>query len=509
MLILCNVLSVKVEAQGRFHKTVSTDRNGDGSMYGAMVGTSDGGFVLACNKQGKSGGITNIFLAKLDASSNIVWNRSIGGPYVEFATSLMKTTDGGFIITGFTFTTSQQVYDVLLVKTDSLGNPLWSKTFGGTTMEEGRSVRQTSDGGYIVTAFKYTPSMDSGDAYLIKTDANGDLEWTKTFNGIAEVASIRQLPDGGFILACDKYIAKYRHEICLLRTDNTGNIQWTKQFDGVGVDHVAAMLVVNDGLILAGHKSEQFPNKGGPVGMKLDLNGNVIWAKKYISIYDNNISSVWKTTDSGFVFSGGGDNMLLIKTDASGNLLWVNTIGQDFMVSENAFAVVQTADGGFLVSGSKGLDSVKIFLVKTDALGNSGCLDTMITHTAVDFMPNVLTPSFTIGTCDSTNSIGMSVDTGIIITTLCSSSLNVGETALPGNLLSTFPNPVNQTWNIDNSTGGEITVFITDIMGRNLVHTKTSSTVIKIDMGNYSNGIYLYRISNKEEILLQGKLSKQ
>ena len=86
MLILCNVLSVKVEAQGRFHKTVSTDRNGDGSMYGAMVGTSDGGFVLACNKQGKSGGITNIFLAKLDASSNIVWNRSIGGPYVEFAT---------------------------------------------------------------------------------------------------------------------------------------------------------------------------------------------------------------------------------------------------------------------------------------------------------------------------------------------------------------------------------------------------------------------------------------
>jgi hypothetical protein len=145
-----------------------------GDIAYSVQQTSDGGYILAGETDSFGAG-GDIFLIKTDASGNIQWAKTYGGTYSDYAYSVQQTSDGGYIVAGYTRSFGAGLSDVFLVKTDASGNISWAKTYGGTNGEGAFSVQQTSDGGYIVAGYTYSFSAGWDDIFLIKTDANGNI----------------------------------------------------------------------------------------------------------------------------------------------------------------------------------------------------------------------------------------------------------------------------------------------------------------------------------------------
>ena len=160
---------------------------GDVNDYGYSVQqTDDGGYIIVGNINDWLGlRMGDVYLIKTDYLGDTLWTKTFGRINSEVGHSVQQTTDGGYIVGGATSSedTTIHIYDVYLIKTDSLGDTLWTKTYGGDGLEEGLSVQQTTDGGYIVVGETSSYGAGNTDVYLIKTDSLGDTLWTKTYGG--------------------------------------------------------------------------------------------------------------------------------------------------------------------------------------------------------------------------------------------------------------------------------------------------------------------------------------
>lgn len=197
---------------------IKTDSNGNqqwerkvgggSSEYGHCIRqTNDGGYIVAGYTDSFGAGQEDARLFKLDSSGNIVWIKNYGGNLDDRGNSVRQTSDGGFIMVGFTKSFGAGQADVYLIKTDSSGNLVWSQTYGGTSDDEGNSVRQTSDGGYIIGGTTQSYGAGGVDVYLIKTDAVGTKQWDDTYGGTGndDGQCVQQTIDGGYIIAGTKF----------------------------------------------------------------------------------------------------------------------------------------------------------------------------------------------------------------------------------------------------------------------------------------------------------------
>jgi hypothetical protein len=193
--------------------------------------TADSGYVIAgyyspFDRPG--GGPHDVLLMKANAQGDSLWTKVYGGSNYDEGYSVQQTDDGGYIITGYAGSFGEGDRDVYLVKTDSLGNTLWTRTYGGTYNEAGNSVEQTTDGGYIIAGWTYSFSAgtpDSGNVYLIKTNSSGNTLWTRTFGGTGEDQgrSVQQTVDGGYIIAGYTYsFGAGGADVYLIKTDSLG-----------------------------------------------------------------------------------------------------------------------------------------------------------------------------------------------------------------------------------------------------------------------------------------------
>jgi hypothetical protein len=208
---------IKTDSQGN-EEWVHEDISGR-----AVQQTTDGGYIML------EGGGFDLWLIKTDTNGDSLWTQTFGGSGSEYAgmssSSVQQTTDGGYIITGYTESFGNGYFDVWLIKTDSDGNEQWNQTFGGSGGEGGNSVQQTTDGGYIITGF--TISYGNGyDLWLIKTDSDGNEQWNQTFGGseYEEGYSVQQTTDGGYIITGNtESFGNGSNDIWLIKTDSQGN----------------------------------------------------------------------------------------------------------------------------------------------------------------------------------------------------------------------------------------------------------------------------------------------
>jgi TolB-like protein len=312
------------------------------------------------------------------AYAMVSFAKTYGGVDVDWATSVQQTSDGGYILAGTTYSFGAGRYDAFLVKTDAYGNISWAKTYGGLSDDEIHSFSQTSYGGYILAGVTY--SFGAG-IFLVETSAYGNIIWAKTYGGLGvyRTTSVQQRSDGGYILAGYGVVGAGYYDAFLVKTDAYGYISWAKTYGGTSGDGAFSLQQTSDGgYILAGYTRSFGAGGSDAFLVKTDANGNVIWAKTYGGTSDDLFYNFLQTSDGGYILAGstssfgaGGSDVFLVKTDANGNIIWAKTYGGTS--SDGAFSVQQTSDGGYILAGftySFGAGGSDVFLIKTDANGN-------------------------------------------------------------------------------------------------------------------------------------------
>jgi len=354
---------------------------GFGEDFGYSVQqTFDGGYIIAGSTHniGIVGG--DVWLIKTDINGDEMWNRTFGGTDFDYGYSVQQTSDNGYIIAGLTNYYGAGVGgDVWLIKTDSSGNKVWDKTFGGTGWDEGDSVQQTSDNGYIIAGMTFSFGAGWVDAWLIKTDENGVEQWNKTYGGeyIDIAKSVRQTTDGGYIITGE---TESFGSVWLIKTDNNGKEIWNKTFGGTGYDYGSCVQQTTDGgYIIAGTTDSFGAGKKDFWLIKTDGNGNKVWDKTYGGKDIDEAYFVQQTSDKGYIIAGttrsfgaGNGDAWLVKIDADGNKIWDRTFGRKY--GDFVYSIQQTSDTGFIIAGGTGsFGDVNgdVLLIKTDSQGKS------------------------------------------------------------------------------------------------------------------------------------------
>jgi hypothetical protein len=251
-------LVTKTSAAGNLIWSKSFGGSGN-DVCNQVINTKDGGLLLVGSTNSINGdvlknqGKTDVWMIKLSAIGDVQWQKTFGGRFEDEGKSLVQTVDGGYVVVGNTFsnngdiTLNKGVSDVWVFKVDSIGNLLWQKSFGGSNIDEGNSIATLKDGSLIIGARKFSSNVDvtnkkfGQDAWVIKLNSNGILQWQKTFGGNANefVSAIEPSNDGnlffvGATTSNDIDVSGNRggQDLWMVKIDSTANILWQKCFGG-------------------------------------------------------------------------------------------------------------------------------------------------------------------------------------------------------------------------------------------------------------------------------------
>ena len=338
-------------------------------------------------------------------NDRLIWQKSFGGSKHDYSTTILQTADSGFFVVGYSLSKDGDVYkpnaedyfsgyDFWIVKSDSIGNLEWQKSFGGNRDEYAYNAIQTHDGGYLIVGS--TKSIDGdiknpkdissykSDYWILKIDSKGDLEWEKSYGGEAEDAarSVLQTVEGDYIIAGysqskgyditnpAEYTDSLTYDYWILKLDTKGGLIWEKSYGGSKNDVAYSIELTLDGnYIVAGSSESNNGNITNPKGnndywiIKLDTNGDLIWEKSFGGSGTDWARSILRTNDGGYAVAGRSDSKDLdngekigeidywvLKLNINGEIEWQKSYGGS--ATQKANSIIQTSDNGFIIAGS-------------------------------------------------------------------------------------------------------------------------------------------------------------
>ena len=411
----------------------------EGDYISAFEATTDGGYILggfstsniSGDKTENSNGGTDIWIVKIDASGNIMWQNTIGGSGNDTLLSLKQTSDDGYIlgaasnsnISGDKTENSRGGLDYWILKLNASGNIVWQKTYGGSQPEFETLIIETTDGGYFVGGYsdsdvdgdKTDPTNGQRDYWVLRLDSTGAIVWQNSLGGnlVDRAQAAFQTIDGGFMIGGYSFsgISGDKTEInngvtdnWIIKLDENGVVEWDKSFGGSDSDVLRDMVQNAEGEYLiggysksniSGNKTENSQGDYDYWVLKLDVSGNLIWQNTIGGSGIDYLRDIKQLADGTYMISGysnsnisgdkteisnGGYDYWLVKLDAFGTILSQNSIGGS--ADESGPYLLPSSDGNFAMACSsdssisgdksennKGFDDYWVFKTTSEILG--------------------------------------------------------------------------------------------------------------------------------------------
>ncbi len=325
----------------------------------AIAQTEDDGYIVVGYTKSFGKGNQNAYVLKLDTKGEKEWDETYGGLWEDAALSVQQTKDKGYVISGVheSFLAGGKLFYVLKLTKD--GKKDWEKTFGAGKEELASSVFQTDDGGYVVAGFTTSMGAGGADILVVKTNSNGEKEWSRTFGGAKDdyANSIAQTNDGGYIIAgYTESKGKGQKDILVLKLNRDGTKTWSSTFGTRNDDVATSVRQTKDGGYVVGGFVQTKKRGKDIVILKLDTNGKKQWSNNYGGDYDDIVNCISETDDGGYIVAGQtfyspyayGD-VYVLKLFSNGVGEWDKTFGG--ALSNAAMSVIQTRDHGYALAG--------------------------------------------------------------------------------------------------------------------------------------------------------------
>jgi len=344
--------------------------------------TADGGYILCGSTASYGVGDRDILVLKTNADGEIEWTGTYGMDSWDRAHGIKQSNDGSYYIAGY-IDGGFGLFDIEVIKIDSIGNILWNKNIGGIEGDELRGISIAPDGGVIVSGYTASFGFGSKDIFLVKFSSDGVKEWERIIGTTEEDHNYSNIvsPQGDIFLAGFSIYGTY-WDATITKTDSLGNVFWSKRYGGSGLERIHSVLELsNDGLIVVG-QTNSFGSGGDDIlVISTDSEGEVIWSKTFGGNNNEAAYSIVQSPDEGFNIAGftnsygfGGYDMFLMHLNSSGNLQWFRTYGGNS--NDYAYDLKTTPDNGNILVGnsfSGPLGGSDIFLIKADSSGNGTC----------------------------------------------------------------------------------------------------------------------------------------
>lgn len=426
--------------------------------------TADGGYLIAATTENANPNDLDILVIKTDSHGEILQTRTYGGGGVDYPNSMIPTSDGNFFIVGYTQSFGGGDQNIYLLKVNQSGDTLFTKVYGGWGNEEGKEIIATADGKYAIIGPSNSVSATDNQISLMKINISGGIDWTKYYGTpqYESGRSVKLCPDGGFII-CGKTAVNpvSNASIYLAKTDSDGDTAWTKTISGGANSYEGKYILANsDGTYTLAIDDSSAANDSDVRILKLDASGGIIWSKLYGGTSKDICKTIRPTTDGGYIVGGisrsfgwVNPDMWLIKLDANGDSSWSRHYGGSG--HEHCYSARQTSDGGYIAIGHARSFSAawETYFLKLDDNGVVGI-----------------------------------------------------EELMADNKLSVYPNPANGVINIDLSGKPDFSAFtITNSLGQTVYTTNLQALrgneLLTVDLNGKQPGIYFVTLQSATQTI--------
>jgi hypothetical protein len=383
LMSICFILAAPVRSSSQTvtfekHYPTSYDKSGKD-----VYPTADGGYLIAGTTENTIVNDLDIIVVKTNDVGDIISTKTYGGNRVEYPNYILPTSDGNFFIVGYSNSFGGGDQNIYLLKVNQSGDTLFTRVYGGYGNEEGKEIVATADGNYVIIGGSNSASFSNNEIQLIKIDVYGTVLWTKYYGTpqYESGRSVKLCPDGGFILsgktsANPTAIAS----LYLVKTNSNGDTTWTKTISG-GADSFEgkSILANSDGTYTLAIDDSSAANDSDVRILKLDAMGGIIWNKMYGGTLKDICKTIRPTSDNGYIvgaisrsFGWVNPDVWLLKLDANGDAVWTRHYGGSG--HEHCYSARQTSDGGYIAIGhARSFSSTwEVYFLKLDAAGVVG-----------------------------------------------------------------------------------------------------------------------------------------